>query len=100
MIHIESSPLEDIGGTLLKFTIPPGSKLANVTVEELRLPSGAEVTLILRDGNTVVPSTAETFAAGDHLLVVSTAEAQQAAQRRLRQVSKGGRLAGWLDADG
>src|SRR5690606_7935467 len=49
-VHIESSPLEDIGGTLLQFTVPPKSRLANVTVEELRLPPGAAVTLILRDG--------------------------------------------------
>jgi cell volume regulation protein A len=98
-VHIESSPLEDFGGTLLQFTIPPRSKLANVTIEELRLPPGAEVTLILRDGKTLVPDRTATFAAGDHLLVVSTAEAQEAAERRLRQVSRHGRLAGWLDSD-
>ena len=96
-VHIESSPLEDIGGSLLQFTVPPQSRLANVTIEELRLPPGAEVTLILRDGRTMVPEPTTTFAAGDHLLVVSTAESQVAAERRLRQVSQGGRLAGWLD---
>jgi cell volume regulation protein A len=97
-VHIESSPLEDIGGTLLQFTVPSKSRLANVTVEELRLPPGAAVTLILRDGRTMVPEPTATFAAGDHLLVVSTAEVQKAAERRLRQVSRGGRLAGWLDS--
>ncbi|HEX5772416.1 MAG TPA: cation:proton antiporter, partial [Nocardioidaceae bacterium] len=98
-VHIESSPLEDIGGTLLQFSVPGKSRLANVTVEELRLPSGAAVTLILRDGQTMVPEATTTFSAGDHLLVVSTAEAQEAAEHRLRQVSRRGRLASWLEAD-
>lgn len=98
-VHIESSPLEEIRGTLLQFTVPPKSRLANVSVEELRLPTGAAVTLILRDGRTMVPEPTETFAAGDHLLVVATAEVQAAAEHRLRQVSRAGRLAGWLEPD-
>ncbi len=98
-VHIESSPLEDIGGSLLQFTVPPKSRLANVTVEELRLPAGAAVTLILREGRTMVPEATTTFSAGDHLLVVSTTECQEAAERRLRQVSRRGRLAGWLEDD-
>ena len=98
-VHIESSPLEGIGGTLLQFKVAPRSRLVNVTVEELRLPSGAAVTLIVRNGRTIVPESTTTFAAGDHLLLVSTAEAQQAAERRLRQVSLAGRLAGWLNPD-
>lgn len=97
-VHIEASPLEDIGGTLLQFTVPPKSRLQGVTVEELRLPPGAAVPLILRDGKTMVPDRTTTFAAGDHLLVVSTAEVQEAAVRRLRRVSRVGRLAGWLDS--
>jgi potassium/hydrogen antiporter len=96
-VHIESSPLEDIGGTLLQFTVPPRSRLANVTVEELRLPTGAAVTLILRAGSTMVPDPTTSFSVGDHLLVVSTADVQEAAERRLRQVSRAGRLAGWLE---
>lgn len=68
-------------------------------MEELRLPPGAAVTLILRDGRTLVPDPTATFADGDHLLVVSTAEVQEATERRVRQVSRAGRLAGWLDPD-
>lgn len=96
-VHIESAPMEDIGGTLLQFTVHPKSRLANVTVQELRLPPGAAVTLILRDGRTMVPKPTTRFAAGDHLLVVSTADVQTAAEDRVRQVSRTGRLAGWLD---
>lgn len=98
-VHIESSPLEELGGTLLQFSVPAESRLAGVTVDELRLPPGAAVTLILRDGKTMVPDARTTFRSGDHLLVVSTAHVQQTAERRLRQVrqvSQRGRLAGWL----
>lgn len=99
-VHIESSPLEDIGGSLLQFTVPDRSRLANVTIDELRLPPGAAVTLILRDGTTMVPDAGTALAAGDHLLVVSTADVQEPAERRLREVSQGGRLARWLSSEG
>jgi cell volume regulation protein A len=95
-VHIESSPLEEIGGTLLQFSVPAESRLAGVTVDELRLPPGAAVTLVLRDGKTMVPDARTTFRSGDHLLVVSTAHVQQTVERRLRQVSQRGRLAGWI----
>ncbi|MFZ5847316.1 MAG: potassium/proton antiporter [Actinomycetota bacterium] len=98
-VHIESSPLEDVGGTLLQFGVPLRSRLANVTIDELRLPEGAAVTLILREGTTMVPDPNTTIAAGDHLLVVSTAEVQAAVEQRLRKVSQGGRLASWHDPD-
>lgn len=98
-VHIESSPLEGIGGTMLQFTVPPQSQLANTSVQELRLPAGAAVTLIMRDGGSLVPELTSTFAVGDHLLVISTAEVQQATERRLEQVSRSGRLAGWLEPD-
>jgi cell volume regulation protein A len=96
-VHIEAAPLEEIGGTLLQVSVPPRSRMKNVTVEELRLPRGAAVTLILRDGVTMVPEQGTSFAAGDHLLVVTTAEAQRETERRLGEVSRGGRLAAWLD---
>lgn len=97
-VRIESAPLEDVGGTLMQFTIPPGSRMANVTVEELRLPTGAAVTLLLRDGHTLVPLPTTSFRAGDHLLLVAASSVQSATERRLHQVSGGGRLAGWLDS--
>lgn len=98
-VHIESSPLEEIGGTLLQFTVPPRSRLANVSIDELRLPEGAAVTLILRDGTTMVPDPTVTIAPQDHLLVVSTAEVRGEVEKRLRKVSQGGRLASWHDPD-
>ncbi len=99
-VHIESAPLEDIGGTLLQFSVPDRSRLANVSVEELRLPQGAAVTLILREARTMVPDRTTTFSPGDNLLVVSTDEVREAVERRLRQVSRRGRLATWLDPEG
>jgi hypothetical protein len=47
----------------------------------------------------MVPDFSTTVATGDHLLVVNTAETQEATETRLRQVSQRGRLAGWLNYD-
>jgi cell volume regulation protein A len=96
-VRIESAPLEDVGGTLMQFTIPPGSRLANVTVEELRLPAGVAVTLLVRNGQTMVPLPSTSFVTGDHLLLVAPASLQAATEKRLSQISRAGRLAGWLD---
>jgi cell volume regulation protein A len=76
-------------------TVGPTSKLHGVEVFELRLPPGANVTLILRGGEGFVPSPRTTLRHGDQLLIVATAETRLAAEDRVRQVSQQGRLAGW-----
>ncbi len=62
---------------------------------ELRLPAGAHVTLVVRDGEAFVPAASTVLRHGDDLLVVTTAAARARAERRIRQVSRYGRLAGW-----
>jgi cell volume regulation protein A len=81
---------------LLELEIPNGSLLAGVYVDELRLPSGAVVTLVLRDGVGFVPESRTRLRAGDSLLIVATAAVRGEAERRLRAVSRRGRLARWL----
>ncbi len=44
---------------LLQLEIPVGSHLAGVYIDELRLPPGAVVTLVLRDGEGFVPGAAD-----------------------------------------
>ncbi|MGX1490852.1 cell volume regulation protein A [Streptomyces tendae] len=99
-LGIESAPLERLGGHLLSFVIPEGSKMHNVEVGELRLPPGAGVTLVVRDGKSFVPQPATVLRQGDELLVVATDPVRDAAERRLRAVGAGGKLAGWLGTDG
>lgn len=95
-IRVESAPLEHMGADLLQLEVPAGSRLAGVHLDELRLPVGASVTLVLRDGVGFVPGPDTRLKVGDSLLIVATAEVRDAAERRLRAVSRRGRLARWF----
>lgn len=95
-IRVETAPLERMPADLLQLEIPPGSRLAGVHVDELRLPLGASVTLVLRDGSGFVPGPDTRLRTGDSLLIVATAETRDLAERRLRAVSRRGRLARWF----
>ncbi len=95
-LGIESAPLERLRGHLLSVAIPRGSRMHGVEVGELRLPRGAAVTLVVRDGASFVPLPATTLRNGDELLVVATDPVRDSAEERLRAVDRGGKLAGWL----
>ncbi|MEU8852119.1 potassium/proton antiporter [Streptomyces sp. NPDC048564] len=99
-LGIESAPLERLRGHLLSVAIPEGSKMHGVEVNELRLPAGAAVTLVVRDGKSFVPLPTTVLRLGDELLVVATDPVRDAAERRLRAVGAGGKLAGWLGTNG
>jgi len=94
-LEVESTPLEELKAEVLQMTVGVTSKLHGVEVFELRLPPGANVTLVVRGGEGFVPSPQTTLRHGDQLLIVATAESRLAAESRVRQVSKQGRLAGW-----
>ncbi|MFF9865161.1 potassium/proton antiporter [Streptomyces sp. NPDC013953] len=99
-LGIESAPLERLRGHLLSVAIPGGSKMHGVEVAELRLPPGAAVTLVVRDDKSFVPSPTTALRRGDELLVVATDPVRDAAERRLRAVGQGGKLADWLGTGG
>lgn len=92
---IEAAPLEQIAADLLQIRITERSKLHGVEVAELRLPPGASVTLIVRDGMTLVPDGRTVLRRGDSLLVVTPREFRERTENRLRSVSRRGRLADW-----
>ncbi|WP_067275968.1 potassium/proton antiporter [Streptomyces jeddahensis] len=99
-LGIESAPLERLGGHLLSVAIPKGSKMHGVEINELRLPAGAAVTLVVREGKSFVPLPTTVLRRGDELLVVATDPVRDAAEARLRAVGQGGKLAGWLGTGG
>lgn len=99
-LGVESAPLERLRGHLLSVAIPPGSRMHGVEVAELRLPAGAAVTLVVRDDKSFVPGPTTVLRRGDELLVVATDPVRDAAERRLRAVGQGGKLAGWLGTGG
>ncbi len=98
-LEVEAAPLERIAADLLMVTISPKSRMHGVEVGELRLPKGASVSLIVRDGATMVPQTRTVLRRGDELLVVTPRKLRERTETRLRRVSLSGRLAQWLDSD-
>jgi len=94
-LEVESTPLDELGADVLQMTVGTTSRLHGIEIFELRLPPGANVTLVVRDSKGFVPSPQTTLRHGDQLLIVATAETRLAAEHRVRQVSKLGRLAGW-----
>jgi len=95
-LEVEAAPLERIAADLLQVTISPVSMMHGVEVGELRLPLGASVSLVIRDGEIIVPERRTTLRHGDDLVVVTPRKIREATEQRLRQVSTGGRLGRWF----
>jgi cell volume regulation protein A len=95
-LDIEAAPLERVAADLLQVTIAPTSQMHGVEVGELRLPAGSSVSMIIRDGETLVPERRTVLKHGDDLLVVTSRKQRERTEERLRQVSARGRLAQWL----
>jgi cell volume regulation protein A len=95
-LEIEAAPLERIAADLLQVTIAPTSKMHGVEVGELRLPAGCSVSMVIRDGQTLIPERRTVLKHGDDLLVVTPRRQRERTEERLRQVSARGRLAQWL----
>ncbi|WP_353611955.1 potassium/proton antiporter [Nostocoides sp. Soil756] len=94
-LAVEATPLTELGAELLEIDIGAASRLAGVRVFELRLPRGANVALVVRGGGSFVPRDVDVLRHGDQLLVVAPSAVRAAVERRLYQVSRGGRLAEW-----
>jgi cell volume regulation protein A len=94
-VQVESAPLEELDADLLQMTVPERSRLHGVYLPELRLPEDAAVVLIVRAGRSFVPDDTTRLMRGDQALLVSARRSRQEAERRLRAVSRAGRLASW-----
>ena len=99
-VEVDSAPLDELDAELLQVLIPPGSKLHGVYLAELRLPPGATVSLVARDGHGFTPDITTRLRAGDQLLVVATQAARTATEQRIRAVDKAGRYARWRGESG
>ncbi len=99
-IDVDSAPLDEMGADLLQVRINPGSKMHGVYLAELRLPIGATISLLVRDGTGFTPNKDTRLQERDQLLVVTTSDARDAAERRLRAVDRAGRLARWKGESG
>ncbi len=94
-VVVESAPLDELDADLVQMTVPPRSRLHGVYLPELRLPEDAAVVLIVREGRSFVPDETSRLVRGDQVLLVSARRSRPEAERRLRAISRAGRLAGW-----
>jgi cell volume regulation protein A len=99
-IEVEAAPLEELHADLLQASVPDGSRLHGVEVHELRLPRTANLALVVRDGEGLVPGPTTVLRTGDRLLIVCPAAVRRQVERRLRAVSRAGKLAGWFGEHG
>jgi cell volume regulation protein A len=99
-VDIDVAPLESLGADMLQVQIPSESRLAGVEIGELRLPNGVSVSLVIREKRAFVPERRTVLRAGDAVLVVAPNALREQTVRRLRAVSRAGRLAGWFGERG
>lgn len=97
-LEVEVASLERVEADLLQVTITEGSRLHGVEVAELRLPQGASVAMIVRAEQTIIPKPSTWLRHGDDVIVAVPRDRLEATEKRLRDVSRSGRLAGWLSA--
>lgn len=63
--------------SLVEITLPEDAKCVGQTVDEVKLPENASLAAIVRDGQVITPHAHDVFSAGDELLFVATAEAEE-----------------------
>jgi len=98
-VDIEVAPLDKVDADLLQVRVPEGSRLAGVSVTELRLPPNAVVSLIIRGREQFSPSGRDRLREGDELLLVAPRVFRSGIERRLAEIGRGGRLARWYGVD-
>ena len=99
-IDVESAPLDELGAELMQLRVPERSRLHGVYIPELRLPEDASLVLIVREGRPFVPDATTRLMRHDQVLLVSARASRAEAERRLRAVSRAGRLATWRGEQG
>jgi cell volume regulation protein A len=99
-VVVESAPLDELDADLVQMTVPARSRLHGVYLPELRLPEDAAVVLIVREGRSFVPDDTSRLMRGDQVLLVSARRSRPEAERRLRAISRAGRLASWRGEQG
>jgi cell volume regulation protein A len=80
---LELLALRDVNAEIIDYSVSPDSTLAGRTVEALRLPEGAIVALVSRDGTLIAPRGSTQLRAGDHLFVIARSSDRGAVDRVL-----------------
>jgi hypothetical protein len=96
-VSIGFASLDRLDAVMLRFEVEPGSRLAGVEVDELRLPRGSAVSLITRGSEAFVPDGRSVLRVGDQVLTVAGLGQVSEVEDRLRSVSRFGRMARWYE---
>ncbi|MGH3673746.1 MAG: TrkA C-terminal domain-containing protein, partial [Pseudonocardiaceae bacterium] len=99
-MEVDSAALDEMDAELLQVRVPRPSRLHGVYLWELRLPAGAVVSLVVREGAGFTPHRNTRLEEGDQLLVVTTTGRRDEAEQRIRAVHRAGRLARWRGETG
>jgi cell volume regulation protein A len=97
---VESAPLDRLDAHLIQVRVPARSQLHGVEIGELRLPAGVSVALVVRNDRSFVPELRTKLRHGDEMLIVAPRRLREATEKRMRAVSRSGRLAGWFGEAG
>lgn len=99
-VEVDAAPLDEVDAELLQVRVPDGSRLHGVYLRELRLPVGATVSLVVRERQAFSPESGTRLREGDQFLVVTTRDVREAAEQRIRDVDRGGKLVRWHEGGG
>ena len=98
-LDVEAAPLDRLDADLLTVHIGPASRLHGVEVWELRLPDTAAVAFVVRSDRGFVPDRRTVLRRGDDVLVITGRADREAVERRMRDIGRRGRLAGFVSGD-
>ncbi len=96
-VEVDAAPLEEVDADLLQIRVPGGSKLHGIYLRQLRLPTGATVSLVVREERAFTPDGETRLREGDQFLVVTTRAVRERTERRIRAVDRGGALVRWRE---
>lgn len=94
-IAFDSAPMEGIKASLVQFQVPEESQLIGMHVDELRMPRGAQLTMLIRKGEVLIPEATQRLREGDQLLFAVRDQLLERIEARLVALSEKGRLARW-----
>ncbi|MGB3543374.1 potassium/proton antiporter [Rubrivirga sp.] len=70
-VRVELHALQQLDGDVVDYTVTPTARVAGQELRDLALPEGAAVTLVVRDGDVVVPRGRTELRLGDHVFVAT-----------------------------
>jgi potassium/hydrogen antiporter len=86
---LESGRIQQMGGDVIAFRLPPGAAAAGHPVRELELPREALVNVIVRDGHAIPPRGSTVMEEGDELHILVRGELRDEVEELTKAWVKG-----------